>query len=117
MDTCAKDQSVHASGKLRLMLVGELRVAEFALRGMIRAGHPPVAIVTTDVTAVRARSGMAASYYADLRAIACVCGAAVRIVSDLNAEPEAISAAHLITCSSLDGRISFGMMSLPLRRV
>jgi methionyl-tRNA formyltransferase len=84
---------MHASAKLRLMLVGEVRVAEFALRGMIRAGHPPVAIVTTDVTAVRARSGMAASYYADLRAPACGCGAAVRIVSDLNAEPEAISAA------------------------
>ncbi len=51
---------------MRIALVGEVRTAEFALRGMLRAGHRPCVLVTTDVDTVRARSGMAAGYYADL---------------------------------------------------
>ncbi len=93
MEPFVKDHRCTTPPTLRLVLVGEVRVAEFALKGMVRAGHPPVAIVTTDIVDVRARSGMAATYYADLGVLACESGSVVRIVSDLNAEPDAISSA------------------------
>jgi methionyl-tRNA formyltransferase len=91
MDTYGEGRQIEESGKLRLLLVGEARVAEFALKGMLRAGHTPAAIITTDVMAARTRSSMAATYYADLTGLGCASGIEVHVVSDLNAEYEAIS--------------------------
>ena len=70
----------------RFVLVGEVRIAEFALRGMVRAGHPPLAIVTTDTARTQLSSGMATDYYADLAGLAQAHGIAVHVVADLNSE-------------------------------
>jgi methionyl-tRNA formyltransferase len=88
MDTCAEGKN---DTTLRLALVGEVRVAEFALRGMVLAGQPPVIIVTTDPQTTGTKSGMAPAYYADLRGLARANGISLQVISDLNVEYEALS--------------------------
>jgi methionyl-tRNA formyltransferase len=77
---------------MRLALVGEVRTAEYALRGMLRSGHPPCALFTTDVAAVRRASGMAASYYADLPALGAAHGIPTHVVPELSARADALAA-------------------------
>lgn len=76
----------------RIVLVGEVRTAEFALRGLLRAGVRPILLVTTDIAAVRARSGMAAEYYCDLSALGASGNIPVRITADLHAEAAMLAA-------------------------
>jgi len=52
--------------RVRAVLVGEVRTAEHALRGLLQAGEPPVAIFTTDVNRAQRDSGMGPDYYCDL---------------------------------------------------
>ena len=51
---------------MRFVLVGEVRTAEFGLRGLLRAGCEPARLITTDTARVQPASGMAPEYYADL---------------------------------------------------
>jgi methionyl-tRNA formyltransferase len=113
----------------RFVLVGEVRTAEAGLRGLLDAGHPPVAVLTTDVAAARAASGMSADYYGDLPACAAAAGIPVRVVADLEAEAGALRALdpdwvlvlgwpYLVRAAVLDVAPCIGMhpTRLPYRR-
>ena len=70
----------------RMLLVGEVRTAEHALRGLLSAGVTPTALVTTDIAAVQARSGMSRDYYTDLVALGEEHGVEARVIERLDDE-------------------------------
>ena len=67
---------------MNLVLIGEVRTAEYALRGMMRAGHPPTMVLTTDVAKVMVRSGMESDYYCDLSELSRSYDIPVRVIVD-----------------------------------
>lgn len=73
---------------MKLVLVGEVKSADYALLGMLRAGCPPELIVTTDLSVARVRSRMGPEYYGDLSGLAAQIGASLVVVADLS---EAVS--------------------------
>ena len=80
-----RSESVPGGASDRWLLVGEVVTADAALRGLVRAGHPPAAIITTDIARVQERSGMHQSYYGDLPAAGRALGIPVIVIEDLSA--------------------------------
>jgi len=68
---------------VRAVLVGEVRTAEHALRGLLQAGKPPISMFTTDVNQVQRNSGMGPDYYCDLVALGRDHAIEAHVVSDL----------------------------------
>lgn len=72
------------------MLVGEVKTAEHALNGLLRAGLPPVAVITTPLEEVRRASGMEAGYYCDLLRLGEAHGIDVTVTTDLLSQVPAL---------------------------
>ena len=109
------------------MLVGEVRTAEHALCGLLRAGEPPVAIFTTDVNQVRRSSGMGPDYYCDLVALGEAHGIDTHVVADLEdvsermrtLEPDLLWVMgwpYLVRRPILEVAVCIGMHPAPLPR-
>jgi methionyl-tRNA formyltransferase len=77
---------------MRVVLIGEVRTAQHVLRGLMRAGQAPVAMLTTDIDVVRGRSKMSPEYYCDLVTAGREHGIPVRVIQDLGAEADFLRA-------------------------
>lgn len=69
---------------LRSVLVGEVKTAEHALYGLMRARLPPTAVITTPIDEVRRSSGMEADYYCDLVQLSEAQGIKATVSDDLS---------------------------------
>lgn len=79
---------------MRTVLVGEVKTAEYALRGLVRANCAPELILTTDVDRVHAKSGMSYDYYARLGDASQDEGIPIQVIRELDdAVAELIEAA------------------------
>lgn len=76
--------------ELRSVLVGEVKTAEHALNGLLRAGLAPSAIITTPIEEVRRSSGMEADYYCDLVQLAEAHGIRAHVTDDLTSRAAAL---------------------------
>jgi methionyl-tRNA formyltransferase len=82
------------SRKLRSVLVGEVRTAEYALRGLLQAGMAPLAVVTTPIDKVQRTSGMETDYYCDLVSLGAANHVPAIVSEDLNSQAGALQRLH-----------------------